>query len=203
MASNTATGPMTWLNLSALFGAGALLGWWLPAPWIDWQPALASAQPWRWWSAAFVHWSALHLAANLAGLAVVALLGLVARLPARAAWAWFAAWPLTQLGLLAQPTLAHYGGLSGVLHAGVAVAALALVWRGRGSRRRIGAAIAFGLGVKIVAEAPWQGALRHSAGWDIAIAPLAHLSGALSGALCMALILLASARRRRRDRRHR
>ena len=29
------------------------------------------------------------------------------------AWAWFVAWPLTHLGLLLQPSLLHYGGLSG------------------------------------------------------------------------------------------
>ena len=36
------------------------------------------------------------------------------------------AWPLTHLSLLARPEVMHYGGLSGVLHAGVAVAALGL-----------------------------------------------------------------------------
>ena len=179
---------MTWLRLSALLGVGALIGWWLPAPWIDWQPARV-AEAWRWWSAAFVHWSALHLLANLAGLALVAALGRVVRLPARAAWAWFAAWPLTHLGLLLQPTLAHYGGLSGVLHAGVAVAAVALVWRGRDLRRTIGWALTVGLVIKIVLEAPWAGPVQHRAGWDIAIAPLAHATGAASGALCMVLVL--------------
>ena len=45
---------------------------------LDWQPALASSEPWRAWSAAIVHYSALHLAANLAGIALVAALGFVA-----------------------------------------------------------------------------------------------------------------------------
>ena len=61
--------------------------------------------------------------------------------PARRWWARSAWWracrchraglglarPLTQLGLLMRPDLLHYGGLSGVLHAGVAAAALWLV----------------------------------------------------------------------------
>ncbi len=161
----------------------------MPSFWLDWQPALAWSQPWRWWSAAFVHWSAQHLVANLGGVLVVAALGHVAGLPRRCAWAWLLAWPLTHLALLVQPTLAHYGGLSGVLHAGVAVAATELVRQGRGPRRLIGAMLALGLVVKILFEAPWAGPLRNAAGWDIAIAPLAHATGAAAGALCGVLTL--------------
>jgi len=57
-----------------------------------------------------------------------------ARAPRAAAFAWFVAWPLTHL-LMAVPdsahlaqSLQHYGGLSGVLHAGVVVLGLALAW---------------------------------------------------------------------------
>ncbi|HUG21589.1 rhombosortase [Piscinibacter sp.] len=162
---------------------------------IDWQPALAARQPWRAWTAVFVHYSGLHLAANLAGAALVGALGLVARLPLRAAAAWFVAWPLTQLGLLAQPELLHYGGLSGVLHAGVAVIAVQLLWTGDTRQRRIGAAIVAGLALKLLSEAPWDGPLRRPAGWDIAIAPLAHTSGAIAGAICA---LMAQWQHRRR-----
>ena len=59
---------------------------------------------------------------------------------ARCVAAWACAWPLTQLGLLVRPDLLHYGGLSGVLHAGAAIVALHLVWRGARLRRLIGAA---------------------------------------------------------------
>lgn len=178
-----------WPALAALLAAASLLAWWWPAALIDWQPALAHSQPWRAWSAAFVHWSGLHLGANLAGAAVVGALGVVGQLPARMALAWFAAWPLTHAGLLLRPELAHYGGLSGVLHAGVAVAALWLLVRSHGRRRLIGAAIAGGLLVKVAAEAPWGPALRHGGGWDIATAPFAHASGVAAGALCAALLL--------------
>lgn len=173
-----------WTALAALLGAGSVVAWWLPAAVLDWQPAQAWAQPWRAWTAAFVHWSPLHLGVNLAGVLVVALLGRVARLPAVLALAWFAAWPLTQAGLLLRPELARFGGLSGVLHAGVAVAALALLTAARGRARAIGAAIAAGLVIKILLEQPWGPALREGGGWDIAVAPLAHATGALAGALC-------------------
>jgi rhomboid family GlyGly-CTERM serine protease len=155
--------------------------WRLPKELLDWQPALALAQPWRALSAAFVHYSKLHLGANLAGLALVALLGRRAGCAREDTWAWLAAWPLLHLGLLLQPALLHYGGLSGLLHAGVAVAAVRLLCSDRGWRRGIGAALLAGLLAKVLLESPWDGATRQVAGWDIAIAPLAHATGLLAG----------------------
>lgn len=178
-----------WARLAAAFGAAALLGWWLPAPLLDWQPALALHEPWRAFSAAFVHWSEKHLAANLAGCAVLAALGLAARLPPRAALAWLLAWPLGHAALAVQPALAHYGGLSGVLHAGVAVAAAWLVVTASGTRRGIGAAVGAGMLLKVLLEEPWGPPLRLGGGWDIATAPLAHATGAIAGLLCAALLL--------------
>ena len=157
----------------------------------DWQPVLVWREPWRAWSAAFVHYSALHLAANACGLVLVAALGWTVRAPPRLALAWLAAWPLTQLGLLAQPALLHYGGLSGVLHAGVAVAALHLVWRGARSERWIGAALLGGLALKVLSEAPWGAPLRHPPGWDIAVAPAAHACGLVAGVLCAVAVEIA------------
>ena len=177
-----------WVALAAVLGGGSVLAWWLPAPWLDWQPTLAAIEPWRAFSAVFVHWSALHLGANLLGCAVVAALGFAARLPLRATVAWALAWPLTQAGLLLEPALAHYGGLSGVLHAGAAVAALWLLMESRGAQRLIGGAVLAGLALKLLLEEPWGPPLRHGGGWDIATAPLAHATGAAAGLLCAATI---------------
>lgn len=163
---------------------GALLLWPVPHELIDWQPSLWAVQPWRAFSAVFVHYSVLHLAANLAGGVLVGGLGHAVPVPVRCSVAWLAAWPLTQLGLLMQPELAHYGGLSGVLHAGVAVVAVHLLFTGSVNRRRIAALIVVVLVAKIIHEAPWQAAVVHREGWDIAIAPLAHATGAISGAVC-------------------
>ena len=173
------------LALSLVFGAVML--WPVPHERIDWQPGLWATQPWRAFTAVFVHYSALHLAANLAGGVLVSALGHAARVPVRCVIAWGAAWPLTQLGLLLQPELAHYGGLSGVLHAGVAVVAVYLLVSGPVNQRRIAAVILAVLVAKVLHEAPWQGALQHREGWDIAIAPLAHATGVVSGAICAAL----------------
>jgi rhomboid family GlyGly-CTERM serine protease len=169
----------------AVFTSPALREAWV------WRPELAEAEPWRAIGAAWVHLSARHLGANLAGAVLVGALGVASRLPLRAVLAWLLAWPLTQLGLLTVPDLARYGGLSGVLHAGVAVIAVELIARRRDRRdRHLGWAIAAVLAIKLVSEAPWRGPLAHPAGWDIAVAPAAHLSGALSG-LLMALIVFA------------
>ena len=183
-----------WTAISIGFALAALAGWPAPREALDWQPSLALAQPWRLWTAAFVHLSPLHLQANLLGCATVAAFGLVAAVPRSAAWAWLAAWPLTHAALALQPQLLHYGGLSGLLHAGVAVVALHLAWRDRGRRRAIGWAVLAGLAAKLVLEQAWLGPTQAAPGWDIPIAPLAHLSGAIAGMLCGALALALRAR---------
>jgi rhomboid family GlyGly-CTERM serine protease len=186
---NTAA-PRAWLALTLLLALAAIGGWWLPRGAIDWQPGLAAREPWRALTAAAVHYSALHLGANLAGALLVGALGVVAHVPLRIVLAWLAAWPLTHLGLLLRPELAHYGGLSGVLHAGVAAAALWLLVHDRGRRRLIGAAILAVLLLKILGESPWGPALQSRRDWDVALAPFAHASGALCGLLCARLSLL-------------
>lgn len=179
-----------WLGVALALAVGSVvvgLGPW-PAERLDWQPALAASQPWRWWSAAWVHGSPGHLGANLVGAALVAALGLAARVPARLALAWSLAWPLTQLGWLLGPPLAHFGGASGVLHAGVAIVALHLVQAPHGRRPVIGGLLLAGLVLKLGLESPWGPALRQVPGWDIAIAPWSHASGALAGLLAAWLL---------------
>jgi rhomboid family GlyGly-CTERM serine protease len=189
-AESTAAGDAgrAWAALAAVLGLAAAAAFAVPnlaaiLDAIDWQPALAWREPWRAWTAPLLHFSGLHLAANLAGTALVGALGLVGRVPQRTALAWFVAWPLTQFGLLVRPDLVHYGGLSGVLHAGVAAAALYLIVATHGPRRFIGAALLAALSIKVLGEAPWGEALRRPAGWDIAVAPLAHASGLVAGLL--------------------
>lgn len=175
---------------------GAVLVRHIPARLLEWQPELAFSQPWRWWTAAWVHYSALHLLANLAGTALVVAFGIAAGAPSRVAAAWLLAWPLTQLGLLAEPRLHHYAGLSGVLHAGVAAVAVHALL---GSPRRLGmqflgAAVLAALAAKVWFEAPWAEPLQWRHGWDIAIAPAAHASGLVSGILAGSVCELVSRR---------
>jgi rhomboid family GlyGly-CTERM serine protease len=195
-------GPRAWVCVAVGFAGCALLGWPLAPASIDWQPALAWRQPWRAFTAIGVHYSAAHLVGNLAGAALVGVFGVAARVPARMAWAWLAAWPLTHLGLLVRPDLAHYGGLSGVVHAGVAIVIVFVLASGTRRQRLVGSAVLVGFCAKLLSEAPWGAALRHPAGWDIAVAPIAHTTGAIAGAIAGTLagavrVVLASGRRRR------
>ncbi len=193
---SSADGGRAWIALAGLLGLGAALAFQIDPNSLDWQPGRIVAEPWRAVSAAFVHYSALHLAANLAGLALVAALGWFAHVPRPIAAAWLIAWPLTQLGLLARPDLLHYGGLSGILHAGVACVAWQLILHERGRRRAIGALTLALIAIKVVSEAPWGPALRHPAGWDIATAPFAHASGLVAGLFAAALSEAVMRRRR-------
>jgi len=191
----SADAAAAWWALAALLAGGSVLAIWVEPHVFDWEPTLVWVQPWRWWTAAWVHWSEGHRWANIGGALLVAALG--ARTPCDRldALAWFIAWPLTHLGLLWQPALAHYGGLSGVLHAGVVVAALSLWQRSRGLRRAVAIALLVGVALKVGFEPPWLAALQRSSSWDIAIAPGAHLSGALMGLVCA--LAFAAWRRRR------
>jgi hypothetical protein len=151
MTSRWRTPGLAWLGLCGVLGAGAVLvtaiGGAHPGAFaaLEGRPGADLLQPWRLWTAAWVHWTAAHLAVNLAGLAVVAAVGWRAQVPASAALAWCVAWPATQALLSTldatqlPAALRHDGGLSGVLHAGVVVLGLGLAWP---ERRRAGPASA-------------------------------------------------------------
>src|SRR5207244_11958720 len=110
-----AAAPLGWAGLAALMGWAALALNRLDPSSLDWQPALAAHEPWRAWSAVFVHYSGLHLAANLAGAVLVGALGAVARVPSRRVAARLVAWPLTPAGLALPPALPPFRRLLGGL----------------------------------------------------------------------------------------
>ena len=185
-----------WGLVAALLCVCALVGWPLPHESLDWQPALAFTQPWRAFTAVAVHYNGIHLAGALAGAALTGALGIAAQVPMRLVWAWLVAWPLTHFGLLVKPELAHYGGVSGVVHAGVAAVIVCLLVKGPRAQRLIGAAMLVGILIKVLGETPWGPALRYPEGWGIAVAPIAHATGALAGAGCALIALLLHKPRR-------
>jgi rhomboid family GlyGly-CTERM serine protease len=178
-----------WLLISAALALGSVLVWWAERSLFDWQPQRAWPEAWRWWSAALVHFTPTHLGANLLATALVAAYGWAARVPRVVALAWVASWPFTHLALLAKPELAHYGGLSGILHAGVAATTLWLVMRGDGAQRVIGWLMLIGQSIKLLVEEPWGVAIQAPSELDVAVAPLAHASGSIAGALLTVLAL--------------
>jgi rhomboid family GlyGly-CTERM serine protease len=191
---------LAWTVLAALAAALSLLLAAAEAAGVPARDVLAwhrdaPGQLWRCWSAAFVHVSSLHLGANLAGALLLGALGWHARLPAAAALAWALAWPSTHglLWLAAQPD--HYLGLSGVLHAGVAVAAVMMLARHGAGWRSLGLALGLGLLAKLAFEAPWRGAVQALPGWDFPVAVGAHAAGAAAGALWGAALLAIGTRR--------
>lgn len=185
----------------AAMAATALVAWLLhavPLHALDWEPALALTEPWRALTSALAHWSPQHLVMNLAGTAAMAVLGWRAALGPRAVAAWALAWPLTHLGLLLQPALLHYAGLSGVLHAAAAVTAATLLARPGDKRHRlVGGLLAAGLLLKLLLERPWGPATPSAEGLDFALAPAAHASGAVAGLLAWALVGRERARHER------
>lgn len=177
-----------------MLALGALVGTALPTPALDWQTDKAWHEPWRWWTASWAHLDRPHLLANLAGAAAVAGFGWAARCSRRDAGAWLAAWPLTQGLLLLAPGAIRVAGMSGVLHAGVAVAAVSLIARERGRARAIGALVLAGLLLKLLGEEAWIAPERSLPGWDFPVAVLSHASGAAAGLLCAAVAWATSRR---------
>jgi len=180
-----------WLITAAVFAAAAVLAWPLDRQLLLWHPD----QPWRAFTAPLAHLSLQHLVANVAGCAVIGWLGQAARLPARASVAWWLAWPLTQwLLLLLRPDLASYGGLSGVLHAGVAIVIVELLLSLNGRDTWMGFGLLLGLLLKLWLDAPLGPAVQARSGWNIPIAPMSHLAGALAGGAAGLLLKALGAR---------
>lgn len=176
-----------WSLLGLLLMLPAVLVAWqgggLASALLDWQPALAGSEPWRAWSAAWVHLSRLHLEGCLAAAVLVILLGVAVPAAPRAATAWALSWPLTHLSLALQPELQRYAGMSGVLHAGVAVMVVQMLKMRSVWHRALGVILGLGLITKLALEAPWAQALVTTPEWDIPVAPLAHAAGAFWGAV--------------------
>jgi rhomboid family GlyGly-CTERM serine protease len=114
------------------------------------RAAILSGQVWRLVTAHFVHADFVHLAWNLAGLALVA--ALFAREFRPPAWAWIlaASTAAIDLGFLVlEPQLARYVGFSGLLHGLAAAGVFVWVVRYRDGATAIVAAF---LGAKLAWE---------------------------------------------------
>lgn len=154
------------------------------------RPDQGGHQPlWSWWATAWLHGSEAHLWRNLFGAGLILLMGSLSDVTPRDTLAWFIAWPLTHVGMLLEPSLTSYVGLSGVLHAGVAIVALANLHHPcRPGHRVVGIVLLGWLVGKLFMENPWGHHLVLSEASAINVAPWAHLSGALAGALAWSAV---------------
>ncbi|MES2089691.1 MAG: rhomboid family intramembrane serine protease [Pseudomonadota bacterium] len=192
-------GFVAWALVALLLGGpAAWLGWTEPATQTAWllhpSAGLTHNPIYSYWTCAWVHSNAQHLRLNLAGLILLLGLAWVFKLPTRAALAWLAAWPLTHLALLLDPRLESYWGLSGVLHAGMAVIATTLIVARPTDNipppRALGWVLMIGLIAKSWMENPHLAAIVHRPELSMNVAPLSHLAGITTGsllalALCM------------------
>ncbi len=190
-----ASEALAWVAVAAAHAAASWVVSRLPTPGLhllDWERASA-LQPWRIFSAAWVHWSPQHLAMNLAGAAVIALLGWAMRLPRAAALAWLLAWPMGQVAVALLPTPTHLGGLSGTLHAGAAVAAVWLLRTRVGATRSLGAVMLAAITLKLAWE--WWRGPQPIVGSLAVSWPAVHLAGSLCGMALGALLARRPPRR--------
>lgn len=181
--------PHLWVALCGLLAAGSVLVWALDAGYqLAWQAASWRQTPWTLWSAPLLHLSAVHMLGNLLALAALALLGVVIPLGARAALALFLAWPLSTASLMAWPEVTRYVGLSGLVHAGVAI-----VWlhaRQAPVAQRWSPLLLAALLLKLVTEQAWVYPVSFDPYWNINVVAAGHLGGAVTGLVCGAICLI-------------
>jgi rhomboid family GlyGly-CTERM serine protease len=147
------------------------------------RTAVLAGEYWRLLTGHFVHGSTAHLALNLAGLALVAVL--FARDFSLGEWLLILLASIAAIDIgfvFYEPQLEWYVGFSGVLHG--ALAAGAIAWWRHESRH-----LALALSLIVVAKLAWEqwrGALPFSG--DMSVIVDAHLYGALGGALAAGVL---------------
>lgn len=180
-----------WPLLCAVLGAASVAVWLatgvaahepLPPAALLWYPTAWWQRPWTPWTAALVHLSGVHLAANLLALAAVAVLGRALDAGRPATLAMLVAWPLTTLTLLAWPQVGGYGGLSGLIHAQVLIlwSLLAI----KTIAHPLSLALLLGAAFKLLMEHAWTQPQVFDPNWGFNVVYAAHLGGALVGAGC-------------------
>ena len=140
------------------------------------RSAVGRGELWRLWTGHLVHGSWTHFAYDVGAAVLLCLaFGRALRL------LWMA--PLLSVGLLvALPDVQHYYGLSGLLHAWVVTALADVVWRERGPRARLAAALLAGTIGKAALETA-LGTSLFTMGLDFGgpVLHASHLAGALVG----------------------
>ncbi len=194
-------GTHAWLVLCVMHGVASMLMWWAREPAVlalTWRASDWTSHVWTLWTSAWVHLNTPHLIGNQLALGALTAIGWMLRPPLSAALAWTLSWPLLQVSLVLWPQVAHAVGLSGLLHAGVAVLGLHLLMGAapRGARPW-GATLLGGLLFKVMLERGWYHPVVRSADADLSVVQAAHLTGVVWGVLLGALAALWARRAQR------
>lgn len=189
-----------WLSLCLLHAVASMLVWWAGAPVaqaLTWKAETWLQQPWTLWTTPWVHIHTPHLIGNQLAVGALAAMAWLIRPNVVASLAWLLAWPTLALALPLWPHIGYAVGLSGLIHAAVAVVAVQLLWgqaplvpRGR----RWGGLLAAGLCGKLALEQGWHWPVVWSNSAGMSVVQAAHLTGAVAGAVFS--VLLAAAHRR-------
>jgi hypothetical protein len=176
-----------WLALCGLHAAATLAVGWSGdglASVLTWHADRWTQHPWTLWTTAWVHLSPGHRTGNLLALGALAVLGGVWCPGGLATLAWFLAWPCVTLLVGLWPQVGHLVGLSGVIHAALAVVAIGLFPGSGGApaARRWGGLLWLGLVVKLALEQAWRQPVAWDEGAQFSVVRVAHLCGVFAGA---------------------
>jgi hypothetical protein len=177
-----------WLGLCLLHAVASMLVWWAGEPWawnLTWRADHWLHRPWTLWTTAWVHSHTPHLIGNQLAVGALAAVAWLLRPSPGAALAWLGTWPLLPLVLLWWPQVGYCVGLSGLVHAAVAVVAVHLVWGDAPIRKgpRWGGILLGGLLVKLAVERAWQWPVVWDDAASMSVVRAAHLAGAGLGLL--------------------
>jgi hypothetical protein len=175
-----------WLATCLLLAAGSLafslaLGA-RTAPLLAWSAEAWTLRPWTLWTAAWVPASAGSVAGHLLVLLAVACIGDALGAGRRSALALLLAWPLSTLALALWPQVRGYAGLAAPTHAAAMVLwpLLAL----RPGFKPLSFVLVAAMGLKLAAERGWVLPVAFDPQWGGNVVVVAHLTGAVAGALC-------------------
>ena len=178
----------SWLLLCALHAVASMLLWWTREGTLDafiWRADGWTAQPWTLWTSAWVHLNTPQLIFNQIALGALTAFAWVIRPNWTCTLAWLLAWPLGQLSLLWWPQIGYAVGLSGVLHAGIAVLAVQLLRQRIAipKAQRWGGLLALVLLGKLLLERGWAYPVVWDGAHDMSVVQAGHLSAAAWGLL--------------------